>query len=221
MSYEHAASYLQKNGFSLPAAAESAHAWCLDLASAGDAEAQCVVSCLFATGLTGHKDEGLAHQWCKKAAANGSKDAQCALAAYLIRGVDEQPHEGVALLRRLANDGHLPAMLSLGLMMMSGLSIYCPKDEDAAIDLLLAPAQAGDPLSQCLVGSQLIASSDPARQQAGVKWITAAAEGGFSMAHRYLANFYRLGDYGHPIDEEKVAWHEAIAQRADEVGTRG
>jgi TPR repeat protein len=108
-------------------------------------------------------------------------------------------------------------MVTLGLLMMSGHSELIPKNEDAAIDLLLAPAQAGDSLSQCLVGVQLTLSDDSDVQLSGARWIASAAEGGLPMAHRYLANFYRHGIYGYPVDPEKVAVHDAIAQRLEEA----
>ena len=121
------------------------------------------------------------------------------------------------MLRDLVQEGHLPAMVILGLLMMSGHSESVPKNESDAIDLLLAPAQAGDPLSQCLVGAQLILDDDPRVNLAGVKWIASAAEGGLSSAHRYLATFYRQGRFGYPIDPEKSAVHDAIAQRLEEA----
>jgi len=221
MSRKNAASYLREQGFSLPEQSAEAHARCLRLAQEGDVGAQCALSVLFSVGLTGHKDETLAFRWCETAANNGSQDAKRALASYLISGrqVERQPQRGVAMLGELVEEGHLPAMVSLGMLMLSGHSELVPKNESGAIDLLLAPAQAGDPLSQCLVGAQLILSDDPGLQLSGAKWIASAAEGGLSSAHRYLAAFHRQGSYGYPVDPEKVAVHDAIAQRLEEEGT--
>jgi TPR repeat protein len=218
MSQKYAISYLREHGFSLPEQSADAHAWCLSHAQEGDVIVQCVLSVLFSVGLTGHKESSAAFEWCEIAANNGSQDARCALAAYLISGtnVTPQPERGVALLHELVEAGHVPAMVSLALLMLSGHSEYVPKDEEAAVDLLLGPAQAGDALSQCLVGSQLTLSTDPEIQLAGAKWIARAAEGGLPAAHRYLANFYRHGDYGYPLDAEKVAVHDAIAQRLED-----
>ncbi|MET3443162.1 TPR repeat protein [Variovorax paradoxus] len=219
MSRKHAASYLRGQGFSLPEQSADAHAWCLRLAQEGDVVAQCVLSVLFSVGLTGQRDEKLAFEWCEIAANNGSQDAKSALASHLISGryVEHQPQRGIALLRELVEAGHVPAMVSLGVLMMSGHSEFLPKDEDAAFDLLLVPAQTGDPLSQCLIGAQLTLSDDPEVQLSGARWIASAAEGGLPMAHRYLANFYRHGIYGYPADPEKVAVHDAIAQRLEEA----
>ncbi|WP_047784033.1 tetratricopeptide repeat protein [Variovorax paradoxus] len=163
----------------------------------------------------------MAFKWCETAANNGSQDAKRALASYLISGrqVERQPQRGVAMLGELVEEGHLPAMVSLGMLMLSGHSELVPKNESGAIDLLLAPAQAGDPLSRCLVGAQLILSDDPGLQLSGARWIASAAEGGLSSAHRYLAAFHRQGSYGYPVDPEKVAVHDAIAQRLEEEGT--
>lgn len=220
MSRKHAVSYLRGQGFSLPEQSAGAHAWCLRLAQEGDVVAQCVLSVLFSIGLTGQRNETLAFKWCEIAANSGFQDAKRALASYLISGrqVERQPRRGVAILTELVEAGHLPAMVSLGMLMMSGHSEFVPKDEAGAIDLLLAPAQAGDPLSQCLVGAHLILSDDPGVQLSGAKWIASAAEGGLSSAHRYLATFHRQGRYGYPVDPEKVAVHDAIAQRLEEEG---
>jgi TPR repeat protein len=219
MSREHAVSYLRAKGFSLPEQSADAQAMCIRSAQEGDVVAQCVLSVVFSVGLTGQKNEKLAFEWCKVAANGGSQDAKSALAAHLISGrqVERQPQQGVAMLRDLVQDGNLPAMVSLGMLMMSGNSEPVPKNESDAIDLLLAPAQAGDPLSQCLVGAQLILDDDPGVSFAGAQWIASSAEGGLASAHRYLATFYRHGSYGYPVDPEKAAVHEAIAQRLEEA----
>jgi hypothetical protein len=52
---------------------------------------------------------------------------------------------------------------------------------------------------------------------AGAKWIASSAEGGLASGHRYLATFYRRGSHGYPVDPEKAAVHEAIAQRLEET----
>jgi TPR repeat protein len=220
MSRTHAISYLRGQGFSLPEQSADAHARCLRLAQEGDVVAQCVLSVLFSIGLAGQKDEKSAFKWCEVAANSGCQDAKCALASYLISGrqVERQPRRGVAILTELIEAGHLPSMVSLGMLMLSGHSEFVAKDEAGAMDLLLGPAQAGDPLSQCLVGAQLILSDDPGVQLSGAKWIASAAEGGLSSAHRYLATFHRQGRYGYPVDTEKVAVHDAIAQRLEEEG---
>lgn len=217
MSREHAVSYLRAQGFSLPEQSADAQAMCLRFAQEGDVVAQCVLSVVFSVGLTGQKDEKLAFEWCEVAANGGSHDAKSALAAHLISGrqVERQPERGVAMLRDLVQEGNLPAMVLLGMLMMSGHSESVPKNESDAIDLLLAPAQAGDPLSQCLVGAQLILDDDPGVNLAGAKWIASSAEGGLASAHRYLATFYRHGSHGYPVDPEKAAVHEAIAQRLE------
>lgn len=219
MSREHAVSYLRAQGFSLPEQSADAQATCLRSAQEGDVVAQCVLSVVFSVGLTGQKDEKLAFEWCEVAANGGSQDAKSALAAYFISGrqVERQPQRGAAMLRDLVQEGHLPAMVILGLLMMSGHSESVPKNESDATDLLLAPAQAGDPLSQCLVGAQLILDDDPAVNLAGAKWIASSAEGGLASGHRYLATFYRRGSHGYPVDPEKAAVHEAIAQRLEET----
>lgn len=218
MSAKHALLYLGEHGFSLPAQSADAHAWCLGRAQEGDVVAQCVLSVLLDTGLTGIQDSKSAFEWCEIAAENGSQDAQRALASHFISGtnVAPQPRRGVALLHALVEAGHVPAMASLGLLMLGGQSELVPMNEDAAVDLLLVPAQAGDALSQCLVGAQLMLSDDAEVQLVGAKWIARSAEGGFPAAHRYLASFYLHGTHGYPMDAEMVVVHDEIARRLEE-----
>jgi uncharacterized protein len=219
MSRGHAERFLRRHGYALPADNSAAHVWCVDQATRGDIEAQCVLSTLYFWGITGQRDPELARRWCEKAAATGCKDAQCALAGYLVSGIagNKHPETGVEMFRELIGAGHLPAMVSLGLLMLRGEVGVVARDPRGAVDLLLGPAQAGDALSQCVVGAELIGSDDAPTRQAGVKWIERAAEGGQPMAHRFLATFYRNGDDPYPVDEERANLHDAIAQRLEDA----
>lgn len=215
MSLEFAASFLREHGFSLPAEIASAHQWCLDQAKQGLLDAQCVMSTLCWSGMTGNQNQQLGLEWCEAAAANGSLDAKSAFAKYLISGIagPKDPERGARMLHDLVNtEHHLPSMVSLALLMMSGESDAIPVDEEGAFDLLLGPAQAGHSLSQCLVGAELTARPAESSKLAGAKWIQLAADGGFSMAHEYLAKFYQNGECGFPVDTEKAALHAAIAK---------
>jgi hypothetical protein len=215
MSTEFALKYLREQGFELPGDAVSAHRWCLELAERGVVEAQCVASTLYWTGLTGHQDASIAFEWCEKAALAGSQDALCILAGHLLSGTKAQrePERAVRILKDLANAGHVPAMLSLALLMLSGVSDLVPRDTAFATELLLEPANAGNPTAQCLLGTELMQSHEPSVRRAGVQWIARAAENGSATAHRYLSTFYRSGEHGFTVDADKARIHEQLAEK--------
>lgn len=221
MSREFAVAFLREHGFGLPADKHRAHAWVLDRAREGNLDAQCVLATLYWTGLTGSPDEALAYEWCQVAAESGSQDAQCALASHLVSGAGSgrDAERGVRMLQDLVAAGHLPAMVSLGLLFLSGGCEAVPKDPKAALDVLLRPAQADDGLSQCLLGMEMMLDPDPLVQRQGLAWIELAAVNGSATAHRYLAGHYRSGGAGFEISLEKAEVHESMADSLDADAT--
>lgn len=217
MSQEYAANFLREHGFALPRDREAAHEWCSLQAQSGVVEAQCVLSTLYWTGTTGHPDTSQARYWCEKAAATGSLDARSALAKHLVSGIGGEADipRALDMLRDLVEQGHLPSMVALGVLMLSGEVDAIPVDRKKALDLLAVPAEAGDGLSRCLVGAELISSHGGDQREIGRRWIELAAGDGVAMAHHYLAKFYRHGEHGFPVDRAKAEVHEAMALRLE------
>jgi len=217
MSHEYANRYLREHGFALPRDSRRAEEWCIQQAQAGVVNAQCVLSTLYWTGGTGNQDAAQARHWSEVAASNGSLDAKSALARHLIsgNGGERNVSLGVQMLRDLVEREHLPSMVALGLLMLSGEIDSVPADREQALDLLIVPAQAGEPLSRCLVGAELVGSASPTDRETGRRWIELAADDGVAMAHHYLAKFYRHGEHGFPVDRAKAEMHEAAATRLE------
>lgn len=215
MSPEFAVNYLAAQGFILPRDVSRAHDWCVTEAKLGVVEAQCVTSTLYWSGITNRHDVTQAIEWCERAASAGSDDARRAMAGHLISGmgIEQNASRGIEILKELANSGHLPSMLSLALLMLSGENDMVRYDPKVAVELLVDPAEAGSPLAQCLLGSELARNPDLAIRRAGVKWITTAANNGSGTAHRYLSTFYRDGDNEFPVDHQKAEFHAELAEK--------
>lgn len=217
MSPEFAAKFLSINGHDLRQQPHSALDWCLAEARAGSLEAQCVVSTLLWTGLSGVRDEVQARYWCTLAAQEGSLDAQCVLAAHQISEPRDtgDAERGLARLERLVSCGHLPAMVSMALLKLAGHVAGVAQNTQDAIDLLLVPAEAGNARAQCFLGMELIRDDRESTQRAGVRWLLRAAEGGNTTAHELLGTYYRDGQHGLPIDLDLADFHARSARPQD------
>jgi TPR repeat protein len=214
MSPNYAAEFLLANGHSVRQQPQLALEWCLAQARNGSMEAQCVLATLLWFGLAGVHDEEQAKYWCSSAALAGSLDAQCVLAARQVssRGEDRNLVKGLADLEHLVSRGHVPAMVTLALLKLFGHVAEVSQDTPEALDLLLIPAESGHTYAQCLLGSELIQDASESNQQAGVRWLLQAAEGGDATAHEFLSTFYRNGLHGLPIDHDRADRHAKSAR---------
>jgi TPR repeat protein len=215
MSLEYAAQFLRVNGFSLRENPQSALEWCLAGARRGSVEAQCVASTILRYGFAGVHNEAEAIRWCNAAAASGNLDARCALAGHRIstKGDYRDVPLGIATLEDLISKGHLPAMVSMALLKLSGYVDLVAQNSQEGIDLLSVPAQAGNSYAQCLLGVELVGNANESTRRVGVRWLLKAAEGGNATAHELLSTYYREGDHGLPVDLERAEFHAKSVRR--------
>ena len=218
MSVEFALKYISERCLSLTTDPSGTRLKCIEEAEQGSMIAQCVASTLFWNGLGGPADIKAARYWCEKAAAAGSKDARYALANQTIATGDaEQAAQSVKVLRSLVEDGHLPSMIALSLLMFTGERGLVGQNVAEALDMLVEPAEQGSSFAQCLLGAELITRDDKQSRRAGAKWLEAAASSDSAMAHRYLSSFYQNGAHGYPKDPDRARFH---GERADELERR-
>lgn len=145
------------------------------LANSGNAEAQYLLSHMYAVGQGTERNEAEAAQWCRKAAEQGLVDAQFSLAVLLAngRGVTKDPGEAAQWFRKAAEQGHLDAQYSLGKKYSLGQGV--PKDPNLAALWFRRAAEGGLAIAQLQFGlAYSIGEGVPKDYVQAYKWISLA-----------------------------------------------
>lgn len=131
------------------------------------------------------------------------------------RGVDAYNRGDVVAalrwLRLAAEQGHAPAAVRLAYILDKA------EENEEAVSWYRAAAEQGN-LEGAYGLGQMYAIGEGVEQDPAqaVRWIRQAAEGGVPPAMRTLAEWYRLGQLGLPVDLERTrAWLQRGAQAGD------
>jgi TPR repeat protein len=135
-----------------------------------------------------------ARQLIEQAEREGGVEARHFAAVQRLTGrwVEAQAETARATLTALADSGHAPASLTLGMADAAGVG--GPVDPVAANDHLFRAAEAGHPAAQHLLGIRLLdgVGADP-EPKAAFAWIKRAADGGVVEAYSTLGRLYEEG----------------------------
>lgn len=113
---------------------------------------------LHANGIYVEKNDAKARQYFQESVSLGSKDSRLNLALFLVhgRGGASDIEKGVSLLKEMTLEGHNQAALALGeLYYMGDHSEKKEPDYAKAYEVLLSPAEAGNPTAQNFIGAIL------------------------------------------------------------------
>lgn len=172
---------------------QAADIW-LELADAGDRQAQYAVGKLYESGQGVPQNYARAAEWYGRAAKQGLAAAQNNLALLYNtgRGVQRNPAEAVRLWQQAAAQGHVQAQYNLGLAYYLGEGVTL-NDKEAA-HWFLAAAQAGLAEAQFAVGQMnRMGVGMPKDESAALGWYQQAASQGHAEAARKAGELQAAG----------------------------
>ncbi|GAB2803533.1 hypothetical protein GCM10027040_34830 [Halomonas shantousis] len=117
------------------------------------------------------------------------------------------------LFKRCANAGHTAALSLYGHMLFHrGAS---PQDKAKGARYVLQAAQAGDLHAQYQMGRiyEHGCAQYTRRDDHAVTWYARAGESGHALAAERLAQAYRLGQLGLPVEAQRAGEWQALAER--------
>ncbi|WP_420568723.1 SEL1-like repeat protein [Thalassovita sp.] len=155
-------------------------------------------------------------EWFAKAAASGKADFQADYGDALI-GIG-RAQEAAAMFQLAADQGHLNAMTSLGVLYQSGNGV--PKDPQRARALFEGPAAAGVARAQNNLGSLYVRGDGVAQDyERAAQLFQSAAEQGLKEAMTNLGVMYENG-FGVPLDEAKAHELYRMGGRGEEASDK-
>ena len=174
--------------------------WFAEAAEAGDAEAQNALGKLYYTGLGVERDPETAVRWLDAAAASGVPDYLYDLAVVLETDATVADlARAVTLYTRAAQDGYIPATVSLGVLYQNGTGV--DQDYARAKALYEAGVAAGSAQAQNNLGLLYVRGNGVAQDYARAATLfQAATDQGLRTAMSNLAVLYANG-FGVPLDE--------------------
>jgi TPR repeat protein len=208
--------YLLDAGIDIGIDPDGSLALLAERAKEGVPEAQVSLAKLLITGACGRIDHREAFDYCNRAAATGYPPAMVLMASFLSEGwggVDRDLHRAIDHLRRAADCGYGHAMALLYSAYTEGIGVE--KDGEAGERYLEMAAEHGEPNSSYLLGVTLSDGADIATVTRGVSFLQRAANAGISAAHRQLADIFKSGRPGVPVDSVLAAKHLASADDLD------
>lgn len=156
-------------------------------AELGFADAQFALGTMYFKGRGTTKNETAAVNWLRKAASGGNTEAMFSAGRIMLAQPDpEMRTEGLALMSRAIESGHLQATLMLATAYGRG-SMGMPKDEAKAEALLKPAADRGDADCQVTLASLYkFGDSFAARRDEAQVWLQRAADQGHPKALEIL-----------------------------------
>ena len=177
-----------------------------ELAQGGKASDQYQLACLYHAGKGTLADPAEAAKWCRKAAEQGHLQAMTSLAGSYRDGdgVSEDEGEMLSWLRKAAKLGDADAQFEVSVYLQHRNS---DKSDLAEADVWLKKAAAlGHPIAQANLGSRLIQSNDPAKQEEAVRWFKLSAMQGHTAGMFKYGMMLFLGMGVPKNDVEGAAW---------------
>lgn len=140
----------------------------------------------------------------RTAADRGHPDA-----VYWLSHLYPEGEERDALLLRAGELGSLDGQRDLGTLYATG-DWTGPRDLDRAAEWYRRAAERGHSDAQYNLGFMyLLGEGVPKDHEEGLRWLRLAADQGYESSFRLLADLYRNGCYGIPMDlEEAARWDE-------------
>ena len=188
----------------------------LQLARAGDAEAEMAVAEAFELGQGTKPSAVDAAKWYRVAALAGNLDAQFRLAKLVRDGANGLKADKAAaakLLQAAAQKGHAPSENLYGMMLENGDGV--PKDLKAASEMLHKAAEHGYAEGQNNYGVMLLRGLGVDRNlDAAFSWFKKSADQNYGWALNNLGGMYEQG-WGTAKDLSKA---KELYQKASELG---
>ena len=128
--------------------------------------------------------------------------------------VKQDTEQALSWYRKAAEQGHLIAQRTLGVMYVKGRGT--PRNEAEAANWFRKAAEQGDATAQYNLGAMYVSGSGVSRSDAeAIKWFRQAAERGDAAAQYNLAVMYDHGRGTPPNDAEAVQWYRRAAEQND------
>lgn len=163
--------------------------WRERAANHGRAHAMFMMGVYRHSGMGGVVDASEACYWFRMAAQHGVGDPN------FDSGLDESEGCGLeaslAWIVNKAESGDVDAIYWYSCCFAYGWGV--PRDDAAALELLIEAASLGHSLSKCLVGCAMWYGWLPGGQDAGLELVIKAAEEGCTTAYQYLENLEQTG----------------------------
>jgi TPR repeat protein len=169
----------------------------LELAQAGDAQAQVRLALVYLNGYRMPWDPPAALAWLKLAAAQGNHDAYFELGRLYARGISvpKNPSEAIRWYRLAAaspNPGMVLPQFYLGCMHANGEGVI--KNPEEAARWYLIAAERGHPRAMVFLAlAYLHGDGVPQNSAAAHRWMHLSAEKGDSTAYFHLGHLYAQG----------------------------
>ncbi len=200
--------FLFHNGFMVEQDLDSAQKWYEKSALQGFVLAQYSLY-----KLLWEKDETKAAiDWLKKAADARYEPAQAAMGSYYWRTskTDEEKQLAAKWMLAAAENGHFPAIANAALMYEQGM-MGEPSKEQALILLRKGAELGSSACAQMLADRLLKEEARVSEAEEGLKWLWYAAEAGETFAYAHIAELYRFGLFGAPVDEKIAELFDTLA----------
>ena len=186
---EYMLSVCYHNGHGVQRDMEMAVAWCEQAASHGHAQAMYQMGIYRHSGMGGVVNASEACYWFRLAAQHGVGDPN------FNSGLDESEGCGLeaslAWIVNKAESGDTDAIYWYSRCFARGWGV--PRDDSAAMELLIDAASLGHSLAKCMVGREMWYGRLPGGQDEGLELVIEAAEKGNSTAYLYLEKLEQTG----------------------------
>ena len=165
---------------------------------------------LHANGVYVEKNDAKARAYFQEAVTLGSKDSRLNLALFLVhgRGGPSDLKKGVSLLQEMTSEGHTQGALTLGELYYTGEHSHTKEpDFSKAYEVLLSPAEAGNPAAQNFIGAILRDSRiGPKDTDSAQIWFEKAAWQGNPKACTNLADLWNYQSDERKCRIEALRW---------------
>ena len=188
---EHSLSCCYHNGYGVERDMKKAVEWCQRAANHGYAQAMYDMGLYLHSGMGGVINASEACYWFRMAAQHGVGDPN------FDSGLDESEGCGressLAWIVNKAESGDTDAIYWYSRCFANGWGL--PRDDTAALELLIDAASLGHSLSKCMVGRAMWYGKLPGGQDAGLDLVIKAAEEGCTTAYLYLETLEQTGKF--------------------------
>jgi len=196
--------------------ADHAVKWWRKSAQDGNAQAQYLLGKAYLEGQGVAKDPDRAIGWLTKAAEQNNTDAQYLLGKMYFEGYAVERDKTVAQnwLSRAAKQGKTDAINLLAII--RDTVSFATKIYQESAEVLIERAKNGDPQAQYELGLRYESGAWDVNQDnaKALLWLTRAAKNGNRIAMAALADIYRHGNLGVPVDTVRAdAWEQKAADR--------
>jgi TPR repeat protein len=199
-----------------------AHEWILKSAEQGNPEAVTSMGYFYSQGVILEKDEAKAIEWFRKGAEAGSPKSQMNLGLMLRQGktITRNHTESMEWLEKAASTGDSDAIRTLGQLYFLGDSLLIP-DQAKSLPHLRTAAEAGDPVSQNLLGvAYREGHTGRIDLEKAKEWFRKAAQLGQVKAQSNLAHILGVASPTSPDRKEALIWLIIAKDQGEATSTK-